>query len=37
MEQNFDVFDFELTDAEVAAIDALENGGRVSADPAEVN
>ena len=37
MEQNFSVFDFELTDAEVAAIDALENGGRVSADPAEVN
>ncbi|WP_167197661.1 aldo/keto reductase [Brevibacterium pigmentatum] len=37
MEQNFSVFDFELTDAEVAAIGALENGGRVSADPAEVN
>lgn len=37
MEQNFSVFDFELTDAEVAAIDALENGGRVSGDPAEVN
>ncbi|WP_241897396.1 aldo/keto reductase, partial [Brevibacterium epidermidis] len=37
MEQNFSVFDFDLTDAEVAAIDALENGGRVSGDPAEVN
>jgi 2,5-diketo-D-gluconate reductase A len=37
MAQNFDVFDFELSDAEIASIDALENGGRVSADPAEVN
>lgn len=37
MAQNFDVFDFTLTDAEMAAIDALENGGRVSADPADVN
>ena len=37
MAQNFDVFDFELTDAEVASIDSLENGGRVSGDPAEVN
>lgn len=37
MAQNFDVFDFELTDVQMASIDALENGGRVSADPAEVN
>src|SRR5699024_651283 len=37
MEQNFDVFDFELTDAEMASIDYLENGGRVSVDPAEVS
>ncbi|WES64883.1 aldo/keto reductase [Microbacter sp. GSS18] len=38
--ENLDVFDFALTDAEVAAIDAMDPGddsGRVSADPAEVN
>ncbi|GAA3767034.1 aldo/keto reductase [Microbacterium kribbense] len=38
--ENFAVFDFTLTDAEVAAIDALEPGdgsGRVSAHPDEVN
>ncbi|WEG09991.1 aldo/keto reductase [Microbacterium horticulturae] len=38
--QNLDVFDFELTDAEVAAIDTLDPGdgsGRVSAHPDEVN
>lgn len=33
MAENFDVFDFELTDAEVAAITALERGGRVSEHP----
>lgn len=40
MEENLDVFSFELTDAEVAAIDALDPGdgsGRVSAHPDEVN
>lgn len=37
MRENIDVFDFELTDAEVAAITALERGGRVSAHPSEVN
>jgi 2,5-diketo-D-gluconate reductase A len=40
LEENLDVFDFELTDAEIAAIDAMEapNGsGRVSAHPDEVN
>ncbi|WP_029144635.1 aldo/keto reductase [Microbacterium luticocti] len=38
--ENIDVFDFVLTDDEVAAIDALEPGdgsGRVSAHPDEVN
>jgi 2,5-diketo-D-gluconate reductase A len=38
--ENLDVFDFTLTDAEVAAIDAMDPGdgsGRVSAHPDEVN
>jgi 2,5-diketo-D-gluconate reductase A len=40
LEENIDVFDFELTDAEIAAIDALDpldGTGRVSAHPDEVN
>ncbi|GAB3267484.1 aldo/keto reductase [Microbacterium lacusdiani] len=40
MAENFDVFDFELTDAEVAAIDALDpldGSGRVGAHPLELN
>jgi 2,5-diketo-D-gluconate reductase A len=37
MAENFDVFDFELTADEVAAITALEREGRVSAHPDEVN
>ncbi|GAA1726683.1 aldo/keto reductase [Microbacterium paludicola] len=40
MAENFDVFDFELTDAEVAAIDALDpldGSGRVGGHPNEVN
>lgn len=37
MAENVDVFDFELTDAEVAAISAMEREGRVSAHPEEVN
>ncbi|MER7796802.1 aldo/keto reductase [Microbacterium sp. NPDC096154] len=40
MAENFDVFDFELTDAEVAAIDALDpldGSGRVGAHPTELN
>lgn len=37
MQENFDVFDFALTDAEMAAITALERGQRVSAHPLEVN
>ncbi|KQP01700.1 2,5-diketo-D-gluconic acid reductase [Leifsonia sp. Leaf264] len=36
MAENFDVLDFSLTDAEVAAITALEREGRVSAHPDEV-
>jgi diketogulonate reductase-like aldo/keto reductase len=39
MVENFDAFDFELTDAELASITALERGGagRVSSDPNTVN
>lgn len=40
MAENIDVFDFELTDAEVAAIDALDpldGSGRVGAHPLELN
>jgi 2,5-diketo-D-gluconate reductase A len=33
MAENFDVFDFELSQSEVAAISALERAGRVSGDP----
>jgi len=35
--QNFDVFDFELSADELAAIDALDAGKRVGANPDEVN
>lgn len=38
--ENFDVFDFELTDAEMAAIDAMDEpdgSGRVGSHPDEVN
>ncbi|TFD73349.1 aldo/keto reductase [Cryobacterium sp. Sr8] len=37
MAENFDVFDFELSAAELAAITSLERAGRVSAHPDEVN
>jgi 2,5-diketo-D-gluconate reductase A len=40
LEENLDVFDFELTNDEVSAIDAMDPGdgsGRVSAHPDEVN
>ena len=37
MQENFELFDFELTDAEQASITALERGERVGADPREVN
>jgi 2,5-diketo-D-gluconate reductase A len=33
MAQNFDVFGFELSAAEMAAIDGLDQGMRVGADP----
>jgi 2,5-diketo-D-gluconate reductase A len=33
MATNFDVFGFELTDAELAAVDALDRGLRVGSDP----
>ena len=35
--ENFDVFDFEVSDAELAAIDALDTGVRDSPEPADVN
>lgn len=37
IQQNFEIFDFELTPEEVSAIDALERDGRVGAHPNEVN
>ena len=37
MAENFDVFGFELDDAEMAAITALEREGRMSSHPDEVN
>src|SRR5690606_18754168 len=40
LEENIDVFDFALTNAEMAAIDALDRrdgSGRVSAHPDDVN
>jgi 2,5-diketo-D-gluconate reductase A len=33
--ENFDVFDFELSEAELAAIDALDTGVRSGPDPDE--
>ncbi len=35
--ENLDIFDFELTDAEIAAISALERDGRVGSHPNDVN
>lgn len=37
MAENFEVFDFELSASELAAITSLESAGRVSAHPDEVN
>ncbi|BDR54811.1 glyoxal reductase [Bombiscardovia apis] len=37
IEQNFDVFDFELSDEDMAAIAALNTGKRVGADPNNFN
>jgi len=34
--ENFDVFEFDLTGAELAAIDALDTGTRGGPDPAQV-
>ena len=35
--ENFDIFDFALTDVELSAIDALDTGVRSGPEPAEVN
>jgi diketogulonate reductase-like aldo/keto reductase len=35
--ENFDIFDFELSDAELKAIDALDTGVRGGPEPADVN
>ncbi|MFF7209475.1 aldo/keto reductase [Streptomyces sp. NPDC008238] len=35
--QNIDVFDFELSDADIAAITALDTGARIGPDPASFN
>jgi 2,5-diketo-D-gluconate reductase A len=37
LRQNFELFDFELTDDELAAIDALDRNERVGGDPREVD
>jgi 2,5-diketo-D-gluconate reductase A len=37
MAENFDVFDFELSNTELATITALERGGRVGSHPNDVN
>ncbi len=37
MVENFNVFDFELTDAEMKAITALERAGRVGGDPSALH
>jgi diketogulonate reductase-like aldo/keto reductase len=34
--ENFDVFDFVLSEDEIAAIDALDTGARTGADPETV-
>ena len=36
MEQNFDVFDFELSAGDLAAIDALDTGVRSGPEPASI-
>jgi diketogulonate reductase-like aldo/keto reductase len=35
--ENFDIFDFELSEAEVKAIDGLDTGVRGGPEPADVN
>ena len=33
IEQNFDVFDFELDEGEMERIESLDNGGRIGPEP----
>ena len=35
--ENFDIFDFDLNSADVAAIDGLDTGNRIGPDPAQFN
>ena len=35
--QNFDLWNFTLTDAELAAVDRLDSGCRLGGDPMQVN
>jgi diketogulonate reductase-like aldo/keto reductase len=35
--ENFEVFDFELSDSDMAAINALDSGRRLGPDPATFN
>ena len=37
IEENFDVFDFELEDSDVASISALDAGNRTGPDPDDIN
>ena len=37
MQENFDVFDFELSSTEMEAIAALDENRRVGGDPAQIN
>lgn len=37
IKENFDVFDFELEAEDIERINALDNGGRIGPDPAEMN
>jgi len=37
LKQNFDLFDFELSDADMGAISALDAGRRIGADPDEMS
>ena len=36
IEENFDVFDFELTETELSAVDALDRGVRGGPEPASL-
>ena len=37
IEENFDVFDFELSAEDLAAIDGCDTGNRIGGDPDQVN